>query len=149
MLFDHCAQCQSCCHVDAGYPPLEITLSTHERKTMGRLCIESTCVHLSATGCTLADDKPFGCQLYPLSYNPKSNQFFFDAACPLMPAYQQQLADPTSEASEHLSRMKAAIQAYSLDDPSFLRRNFRVDEDYFDLQPLGTLASTRKATDDR
>jgi hypothetical protein len=84
-----------------------------------------------------------------LSYNPKSNQFFFDAACPLMPAYQQQLADPTSEASEHLSRMKAAIQAYSLDDPSFLRRNFRVDEDYFDLQPLGTLAPTRKATDDR
>jgi Fe-S-cluster containining protein len=136
MLFDRCAECQSCCHIDAGFPPLEITLSKAEKKKLGRLCIETACDHLGSSGCTLGHEKPFGCQLYPLAYNPDTQDFFFDAACPLMPEYQQQLGDSTSEASQHLSTMTAAIHKLSTHDKAFLRRNFQVDSDYFDIQPL-------------
>ena len=136
MLFDLCAECQSCCRIDAGFPPLEITLSKTEKKKLGRLCIETSCSHLEASGCTLGNEKPFGCQLYPLAYNPETQAFFFDAACPLMPEYQQQLQDANSEASHHLSSMTAAIQQLSTNEKAFLRRNFRVDSDYFDIQPL-------------
>jgi len=76
MLFDHCAECQLCCRIDEGFPPLEITLNNAEQQNLGRLCITTTCEHLGAQGCTLGDDKPFGCQLYPLSYNPKTKDFF-------------------------------------------------------------------------
>jgi len=145
MLFDHCAECQLCCRIDEGFPPLEITLNKSEKQNLGRLCITSTCKHLSAQGCTLEDDKPFGCQLYPLSYNPKTQDFFFDAACPLMPVYRQQLHDPNSEASHHLSRMTAVIQQLSQDEPAYLRRNFRVDSDYFDIQPLQPAATKKSA----
>lgn len=136
MLFDHCAKCQSCCHIDAGFPPLEITLSKAEKKKLGRLCIETNCTHLGATGCTLGNEKPFGCQLYPLAYDPDTQAFFFDAACPLMTEYQQQLDDANSEASHHLSSMTAGIEQLSKSDSAFLRRNFRVDSDYFDIRPL-------------
>jgi len=145
MLFDHCAECQLCCRIDEGFPPLEITLNKSEKQNLGRLCITSTCKHLSAQGCTLEDDKPFGCQLYPLSYNPKTQDFFFDAACPLMTVYRQQLHDPNSEASHHLSRMTAVIQQLSQDEPAYLRRNFRVDSDYFDIQPLQHAAAIKRA----
>ena len=136
MLFDHCAKCQSCCHIDDGFPPLEITLSKAEKKKLGRLCIETNCAHLGAMGCTLGDEKPFGCQLYPLAYNPDTQEFFFDAACPLMPDYQQQLDDVNSEASHHLSSMTAVIAQLSKNERAFLRRNFRVDSEYFDIRPL-------------
>jgi Fe-S-cluster containining protein len=145
MLFDHCAECQSCCRIDAGFPPLEITLSKVEKQGMGSLCISTTCEFLGAAGCTLGDDKPFGCQLYPLAYNPKTQDFFFDAACPLMPTYRQQLSDPDSEASQHLSRMTAAVQQLAADEPSYLRRNFRVDSEYFDIQPLLPIQAKKKA----
>jgi Fe-S-cluster containining protein len=144
MLFDHCAECQSCCRIDEGYPPLEITLSKAESKRMDRLCIESTCDFLGSTGCTLGDDKPLGCQLYPLSYDPKTTHFFFDAACPLMPLYRQQLDDPASEATQHLSRMTHAVRALAKEDPSFLKQNFKVDSNYFDLQPLHSEQSRKK-----
>ena len=136
MLFDHCAECQSCCRIDAGFPPLEITLSKVEKLGMGSLCISTTCEFLGAAGCTLGDDKPFGCQLYPLAYNPDTQEFFFDAACPLMPEYQQQLDDFNSEASHHLSSMIAGIAQLSKNERAFLRRNFRVDSEYFDIRPL-------------
>lgn len=136
MLFDHCADCQSCCRVDSGFPPLEVMLSKAENKRMGRLCIQTTCEYLGTSGCTLGDDKPFGCQLYPLAYNPKTQEFFFDTACPLMPIYQKQLADPASEASEHLARMTAVIQKLSVHETAFLQRNFELDDDYFEIQPL-------------
>jgi Fe-S-cluster containining protein len=145
MLFDHCAECQLCCRIDEGFPPLEITLNNAEKQNLGRLCITTTCEHLGAQGCTLGDDKPFGCQLYPLSYNPKTLDFFFDAACPLMPVYRQQLDDPNSEASHHLSRMASVIQQLSSDEPAYLRRNFRVDADYFDVQPLRPVQSKKRA----
>ena len=145
MLFDHCAECQSCCRIDAGFPPLEITLSKAEKQSMGRLCISTTCDYLGASGCTLGNDKPFGCQLYPLSYDPKTQNFYFDAACPLMPVYRQQLDDPGSEASHHLSRMSAAIRQLATQDPAFLRQNFQVDTDYFDIEPLQP-APTKKRT---
>jgi len=145
MLFDHCAECQLCCRIDEGFPPLEITLNNAEQQNLGRLCITTTCEHLGAQGCTLGDDKPFGCQLYPLSYNPKTKDFLFDAACPLMPVYRQQLSDPTSEASHHLSGMATVIQQLSSDEPAFLRRNFQVDVDYFDIQPLRPAQPKKRA----
>ena len=145
MLFDYCSQCQSCCRVEQGYPELEITLSHSERRRVGRLCIETSCDYLGPTGCTLGDDKPFGCQLYPLSYDPKTKHFFFDAACPLMPVYRQQLTDPHSEASAHLSKMTTVIQQFAVDEPSFLRRNFQVDADYFDIEPLLPVQTNQKA----
>jgi hypothetical protein len=41
----------------------------------------------------MGDDKPFGCKLYPLSYNPKNKSFYFDADCPLMDPYIDSLQD--------------------------------------------------------
>jgi Fe-S-cluster containining protein len=145
MLFDHCAECQSCCRIDEGYPPLEITLSKAETKRMGRLCLESTCQFLGSSGCTLGHDKPLGCQLYPLSYDPKTENFFFDAACPLMPSYRQQLSEPGSEASLHLARMSHAIRQLAEVEPDFLQQNFKVDSEYFDIQPLQTRQPKKKA----
>ncbi len=136
MLFDHCAVCRGCCHVDTGYPALEVTLTAVEKKKHGRLCIETRCQNLGDSGCTLGDDKPFSCQLYPLSFNPKTSSFLFDVACPLMPEYQRQLQDGASEAAAHFSLMAAELKRLALADPSFLRKNFKVDEYYFDLQAL-------------
>ena len=55
MLFDHCATCQRCCHVDPGFPPLEVTLTREEKKGLGSVCIENSCEHLGDAGCTLGD----------------------------------------------------------------------------------------------
>ncbi len=136
MLFDHCAQCQRCCHVDPGFPPLEVTLTKQEKKGLGGVCIESSCEHLGDTGCTLGDAKPFSCKLYPLAFNPKTKAFFFDTDCPLMPAYQSQLQDPASEAAQHLRQMSEGLDALAATDPFFLRANYRIDSYYFDLAPL-------------
>ena len=136
MLFDHCAECRGCCHVDTGYPALEITLTAVEKKKHGSLCIETGCQNLGDSGCTLGDDKPFSCQLYPLSFNPKTSSFLFDVACPLMPEYQRQLQDEASEAAAHFGLMAAELKRLARVDPSFLRKNFKVDEYYFDLHPL-------------
>ncbi len=144
MLFDHCAQCQRCCHVDPGFPALEITLTKQEKKGLGSVCVEGNCEHLGKAGCTLGDAKPFSCKLYPLAYNPKAKTYFFDTECPLMPAYQAQLADPASEASTHLNQMDQAIQALSKADPFFLRANYRVDSYYFDLEPLQRTEEAKK-----
>lgn len=136
MLFDHCAQCRQCCHIEPGYPPLDITLTAQEKTRMGSLCIETACTHLGPRGCTMGEDKPLSCKLYPLSYNPRSKKFSFDSDCPLMPEYQAQLASPTSEASAHLASMQTAIAALHKTDVAFLRENHRIDSDYFDLKPL-------------
>jgi len=136
MLFDHCAQCRGCCHVDAGYPALEVTLTAVEKKKHGSLCIETRCQNLGDAGCTLGDDKPFSCQLYPLSFNPKPGGFLFDVDCPLMPEYQRQLQHPASEASAHFGLMAAELKRLVQVDPGFVRKNFKVDEYYFDLQAL-------------
>ena len=136
MLFDHCAECRRCCHVDDGYPSLEITLTKNEKQKYQHICIEKNCVYLGAAGCTLADDKPFSCKLYPLVYDPEEREFFFDVECPLMPEYTQQLHDKNSEASLHLAALGAEIRMLEKSDPKFLEFNFEVDTDYFELQPL-------------
>lgn len=136
VLFDHCAVCRSCCHIEAGYPPLEVVLPQAEQKRFGRICIEDQCEHLGPKGCKLGDAKPIGCQLYPLTFDPQSSSFFFDSECPLLPEYQRQLADPSSEASTHLKRMRQAIDTLSVSDPTFLQLNFDADSDYFDIVPL-------------
>jgi hypothetical protein len=136
MLFDHCAQCRLCCHIEPGYPPLEVTLSKEEKRRHGGICIESNCKNLSSTGCTLGDDKPFSCKLYPLSYNPRSRSFYYDLSCPLMPEYIDQLSETDSDASLHLAEMTAAVVRLEKNDPKFLKNNYAVDVDYFDLAEL-------------
>ena len=146
MLFDHCAQCRGCCHVDAGYPALEVTLTAVEKKKHCSLCIETRCQNLGDAGCTLGDDKPFSCQLYPLSFNPQTRVFHFDIECPLMPQYAAQLHDRHSEASQHLLAASQEIGRLEKSDPAFLQSNFDVDTDYFDLQLLPMPAPRRKRT---
>ncbi len=136
MLFDHCAECQRCCHIEAGYPPLEITLTRTEKKKLGSVCIEQQCPHLGPSGCTMGDDKPFGCKLYPLSYNPKNKSFYFDADCPLMDAYMGELTDKDSDAALHLGHAQQVILQLEKTDAPFLKNNHAIDEAYFDLKKI-------------
>ncbi len=136
MLFDHCAVCRQCCTIEEGYPPLEITLTAREEKRYGSLCVETNCTNLGPQGCTLGDEKPFSCSLYPLSYDPESDRFSFDRDCPLKETYFAQLDDPESDASRHLSEMSGQIEKLKKTDPKFLFTNRSVDVDYFDLQEL-------------
>ncbi len=136
MLFDHCAVCQKCCNVDEGYSPLEITLTASEKKRLGSVCIDRRCEHLGNKGCELGDDKPFGCKLYPLSYDPSEKSFFFDADCPLMDEYFAQLKKPGSEAHTHLSQAQAQITELHKKSSGYLKRNFQVDVEFFDLRPI-------------
>ena len=138
MLFDHCAECQSCCNVDAGYGALEITLTKHESSVIKHLCIEDQCMHLGPRGCTLGDDKPLSCKLYPLSFDHKAQKYYFDAACPLLPEYKRQLKNPDSEASNHFKQMNHLLTELSHTDEDFLERNHQVDLDFFELTPLKT-----------
>jgi Fe-S-cluster containining protein len=149
VLFDHCAECQRCCNVESGYPPLEITLTQREEKRLGSICIQIKCDHLGNQGCTLGDDKPFGCTLYPLSYNPQKQNFYFDADCPLMDVYIQGLADSQSEASAHLAKVSAGVAKLEKTDPVFLQQNFEVDKSYFDLKkitPFKTKTKPKKSS---
>ena len=136
MLFDHCAECQRCCNVEAGYPPLEITLTAIEKKKLGSVCIEQQCEHLGPQGCTMGDDKPFGCKLYPLSYNPKNKSFYFDADCPLMTPYIDGLKESSSDASLHFNQAQQVIFELEKKDPAFLKNNHAVDKMYFDLKKI-------------
>lgn len=140
MLFDHCAQCQRCCHVDEGYPPLEVSLTQIETKQHGRICIENTCTHLGPAGCELGEDKPLSCKLYPLSFEPESRTFHFDVECPLKVRYFEQLKDPASQASEHLFEMVTAVRQLEKLDTEFLKNNYAIDADYFELEPLPIIA---------
>jgi len=144
VLFDHCAECQRCCNVESGYPPLDITLTQTEQKKLGSVCIETRCEHLGPSGCNMGDDKPFGCNLYPLSYNPKNKSFYFDTDCPLMDDYMRDLKVTDSDASMHLSRMHTGIVKLEQSDPQFLLRNHAVDKTYFDLKKIPALHSTTK-----
>jgi Fe-S-cluster containining protein len=136
VLFDHCAQCQRCCNVEAGFPPLEITLTAKEQKKLGSVCIETSCTHLGPQGCTMGEDKPFGCTLYPLSYNPKNKNFYFDTDCPLMDNYMDGLSDKNSDAHQHLSKVNDIIVQLEKTDPAFLQMNHAVDVSYFDLKRI-------------
>ncbi len=151
MLFDHCAQCQRCCNVDAGYPSLDITLTQQEEKRLGSICITTRCDHLGDKGCTLGDDKPFGCTLYPLSYNPKKQNFYFDADCPLMDVYIDSLSDSKSEASAHMAKVSRTLAKLEVTDLAYLQENYAIDKTYFDLKKIKPKKtkpkkSTQKAT---
>lgn len=144
MLFDHCAQCQRCCNVDAGFPPLEITLTAKEQKKLGSVCIETSCTHLGPKGCTMGENKPFGCTLYPLSYNPNNKSFYFDTDCPLMDDYFDSLAIKDSDANQHLSKVNEIIVQLEKTDPTFLQTNHEVDVSYFDLKRVPAVHFTPK-----
>ncbi len=136
MLFDVCASCQRCCHVFPEELPLPISLTHIEKKKFGSLCIKEKCRHLSATGCVKKEKKPFSCKLYPLSFDPVSEKFSYDVECPLMPAYIDQLAEPSSEAQRHLRLMKNEIKNLRKSDAKFLQENHAVDSAYFSLRKL-------------
>ncbi len=151
MLFDHCAECQRCCNVEPGYPSLEITLTRKEEKRLGSICIQTQCDHLGSQGCSLGEAKPFGCTLYPLSYNPQKQNFYFDADCPLMDVYTQGLSDVNSDASAHMAKVSRTVAKLEATDPVFLQENFAVDKTYFDLKKIKPKKtkpkkSTQKAT---
>jgi Fe-S-cluster containining protein len=143
-LFDRCAECRRCCHIDPGEPPLEITLTAEESGQFGHVCLERECRFLGATGCVLGDAKPFSCQLYPLAYKPRNRGFYYDVECPLMNDYVAQLADPQSEASAHLGRMSERIRELEKSDAEFLDRNFAVDKRYFRLRRLASTTASVK-----
>ena len=103
---------------------------------MKPICIETRCRNLGDTGCTLGKSKPFGCDLYPLAYDPDTKNFHFDRECPLLEPYFEQLGDAGSEAARHLARMQAAVERLEKTDLEYLRANFAFDRDYFDLEPL-------------
>ncbi len=136
MPFDHCAECRRCCYVEQGYPPLEISLTRNEKKKFGGICIETNCPNLGPAGCTLGDQKPFSCTLYPLAYNPDTSNFYYDIECPLMPEYIKQLKKEDSEAARHLAACKQEIARLENSDSRFLASNFAIDSDYFDLKKL-------------
>jgi Fe-S-cluster containining protein len=136
VLFDHCAECQRCCTIDDGHPPLEVSLTRSEKKKLGSVCIEKKCEHLGDQGCTMGEDKPFACSLYPLSFDPVRRQFLYDTDCPLMPTYVKQLEQPGSDAQAHFSMVQRAIFKLEKKDPAFLQQNFSIDVDYFDLKKL-------------
>lgn len=136
MPFDHCAECRRCCFIEAEYPPLEITLTQKEKKDLGSVCIETNCIHLGPVGCTLGDRKPFSCKLYPLAYNPAKREIYYDTDCPVMPEYIRQLKDTASEASKHLADCKSELARLEKTDGGFLKNNFEIDSDYFELKKL-------------
>jgi hypothetical protein len=84
----------------------------------------------------LPQDLSFGCTLYPLSYNPSEKSFFFDADCPLMDEYFAQLKKPGSEAHTHLSQAQVQITELHKKSSGYLKRNFQVDVEFFDLRPI-------------
>jgi Fe-S-cluster containining protein len=125
-----------CCHIEPGYPPLEVSLTDKELRKWGGICIESRCEFLGERGCSLGDEKPFSCKMYPLAFNPDSQRFYFDSECPLMATYIDQLADPNSDASHHLAATQKEIRTLCAEDAVFLKQNFSVDSEYFALQQL-------------
>ena len=135
-LFDHCDECRRCCHVDEDYPPLEVTLTKMEKRRYSQICIESRCEHLGESGCVLGDEKPFSCRLYPLAFDPAESRFYYDDGCPLMPVYIAQLGTEGSDAFEHFKSVNTFIGELKKADRQFLKRNFLVDADYFDLKEL-------------
>jgi Fe-S-cluster containining protein len=149
LLFDHCAKCQSCCNVDAGFGTLEITLTQQETKVFRHLCIEDQCEHLGDKGCSLGDRKPLSCQLYPLSFDPQLKKYYFDAACPLLPEYKRQLKDSGSDASNHFREMNTRIEEMAVIDPKFLSRNHEIDLDFFELVPLRQPSHLKKPHHER
>lgn len=84
----------------------------------------------------MGDQKPLSCKLYPLSFDPEDNAYYFDAACPLLPEYKRQLNDPFSDATKHMHEMNRLLLDSSVADKSFLKRNREIDLDFFELVPV-------------
>ncbi len=115
-------------------------MTAAERLVLKPICVESRCAHLSSNGCSLGKSKPFGCDLYPLAYDPAERLFHFDRECPLLESYLGQLKDAGSDGSRHLARMKTVITALEKTDADYLRANFAFDKDYFDLVPVSRMS---------
>src|SRR5208282_2987851 len=96
-----------------------ITLTAEERKRFGHVCIERSCQYLGGRGSTLNKTKPFSCKLYPLAYDPRTRDFYYDTDCPLMPDYMSQLGDPQSEASQHLAGVQKEVFELERREPLF------------------------------
>ena len=92
----------------------------------------------------MGEDKPFGCTLYPLSYNPNNKSFYFDTDCPLMDDYMDGLSDKDSDAHQHLIKVNDIIIQLEKTDPAFLQLNHAVDVSYFDLKRITAVHFTPK-----
>ena len=92
----------------------------------------------------MGEDKPFGCTLYPLSYNPNNKSFYFDTDCPLMDDYMEGLSDKDSDAHKHLIKVNDIIIQLEKTDPAFLQVNHAVDVSYFDLKRITAVHFTPK-----
>jgi hypothetical protein len=145
LLFDHCASCRRCCHVDAGEAALEVTLTSQEHARLGSICIETQCRHLGPSGCRLGEQKPVSCSLYPLAYDPSERQFYFDTECPLHEQYVAQLAIPQSDARQHLASMAGVIAKLTVAEPQYLAANYAIDSDYFELAAIPSSLTVSKA----
>ena len=143
MPFDHCKQCKKCCHLEPGYPALEIPLLPAEALQWNQLVIEDRCRFLKSQGCSLGATKPLACEQYPLVYDPGSDRYFFDADCPLYETYQKELSISGSEAEQHFKRIDQRLQSIKREKPEFLQHNFELDVDYFELLPLATPQKAR------
>ena len=145
-MFDRCASCQRCCHIDPGYGPLEVTLTQSEQHRLGSVCIETQCPHLSQDGCALGGTKPFACSMYPLSYDPHHRRYSLDVECPLTPGYLEDFADPETAAGKHLRQTMQVIQQLERTESSFLLENHAIDSKFFDLQriPVELMLDLRK-----
>jgi len=145
-LFDRCASCQRCCHIDPGYGPLEVTLTQSEQHRLGSVCIETKCPHLTQDGCGLGETKPFACSMYPLSYDPHRQSYSLDVECPLTPGYLEDFADPETAAGRHLRQTMQTIQQLESAESSFLLENHAIDSEFFDLQriPVELMLDLRK-----
>jgi predicted DCC family thiol-disulfide oxidoreductase YuxK len=74
--------------------------------------------------------------MYPLVYNPSSQELLYDTDCPIMPKYIAQLRSKDSEASNHLLSIQNSIALLTKVDIDFLDRNFAVDQEYFEIKKL-------------
>lgn len=146
ILFDRCASCQRCCHIDPGYGPLEVTLTQSEQHRLGSVCIETQCPHLSPNGCVLGETKPFACSMYPVSYDPHNRLYSLDVECPLVPDYLEDFVDPETAAGKHLRQAMQTIQQLEISEPGFLLENHAIDSEFFDLQriPVELMLDLRK-----
>jgi len=50
--------------------------------------------------------------------------------------YFEQLNDPDSQASQHFVQMVSAVHELEKSDPEFLKTNYDIDADYFELEAL-------------
>ena len=114
--FERCKLCKACCRTSDLF--VHIHVCGHEKRLIERLVsqgrdtkeilvpVAASCPFLCDTGCALGAIKPFQCRLYPLLVL-QDGSLGLDPECRYSEEYMAQLQDPSSEAWQHYSAMKA------------------------------------------